>query len=171
MGEWNNAFVERLFAQHGHSLRAFLYRRLHRRSDAAELAQEVYLRILRLSDTSQIRDPEAYLYTVAGNLAREHLALEQRYVRGVDLETAVGPAPLADLPDLLGRVDTEARAKRLIEVLKELPPKSRGVIALHYWHGLSYAEIALQVGISNRMVKKYLNQALKHCRRRMGSLK
>jgi RNA polymerase sigma-70 factor (ECF subfamily) len=171
MGESNNAFVERLFAQHGHSLLAFLYRRLHRRSDAAELAQEVYLRILRLRDTTQIRDPEAYLYTVAGNLARERLAVEQRYVRGVDLEAALGPTPLRDLHDLLGQMDTEMRSKRLVELLKELPPKCRGVIALHYWHGLSYAEIAQQVGISNRMVKRYLNQALKHCRRRMGSLK
>jgi DNA-directed RNA polymerase specialized sigma24 family protein len=36
---------------------------------------------------------------------------------------------------------------------------------------LSYEEIAQKLGISVNMVKKYLVQALAHCRRRMSSLK
>jgi len=38
------------------------------KADAADLAHEVYLRILRVSDPDMIRNPEAYLVAVAGNL-------------------------------------------------------------------------------------------------------
>ena len=40
-----------------------------------------------------------------------------------------------------------------------------------YAHGLRYEEIALRLGVSTNMVKKYLSQALVHCRRRMARLR
>ena len=64
MGETKKALVERLFAQHSSALRAYFYPRVRHQPDAAELAQEVYLRMLRVNDTDAIRNPEAYLYTV-----------------------------------------------------------------------------------------------------------
>src|ERR1700742_1484098 len=70
MAESKHTLVERLFAEHGGALRAFLSRRVRKLPDAAELAQEVYLRMLRLEDSSIIENPEAYLYTVASNLAK-----------------------------------------------------------------------------------------------------
>jgi RNA polymerase sigma-70 factor (ECF subfamily) len=41
---------------------------------------------------------------------------------------------------------------------------------MQYWQGLSYEEIALRLGVSTHMVKKYLSQAMAHCRRRMKRL-
>ena len=69
MTEVKKALVERLFAQQGNALRAFLLRRTRRQHEAADLAQEVYVRMLRIPDMGAIRNPEAYLYTVASNLA------------------------------------------------------------------------------------------------------
>jgi RNA polymerase sigma-70 factor (ECF subfamily) len=40
---------------------------------------------------------------------------------------------------------------------------------MQYWQGLSYEEIALRLGVSTHMVKKYLSKAMVHCRRRMGA--
>jgi DNA-directed RNA polymerase specialized sigma24 family protein len=77
MAETKKALVARLFAEHRGALQAFLYRRVRRRPDAAELAQEVYVRLLRVPDIGAIRDPGAYLYTVASNLARD-LARRER---------------------------------------------------------------------------------------------
>src|SRR6201982_778770 len=95
MAETRKALLERLFAQHGAALLAFFYQRVRRRPDAAELAQEVYLRTLRASDIGAIRNPEAYLYTVASNLAKEHRLLEQRSANTLDIDD---PAELlADL--------------------------------------------------------------------------
>jgi RNA polymerase sigma factor (sigma-70 family) len=168
MSETKKALLERLFAQHGAALLAFFYQRVRRRPDAAELAQEVYLRMLRVSDIEAIRNPEAYLYTVASNLAKEHRVLEQRSANTLDIDDAA--ELLADLTPASAEIDTERRIKRLREVLRQLSPKGQAAVALHYWHGMNYQEVALQLGVSTHMVKKYLSQALAHCRRRMARL-
>jgi RNA polymerase sigma-70 factor (ECF subfamily) len=55
-------------------------------------------------------------------------------------------------------------------VIDQLSPKCRAALILQYWHGLSYEEIGQRLGVSSNMVKKYLSQALVHCRRRMARL-
>jgi RNA polymerase sigma factor (sigma-70 family) len=162
--------VERLFAEHGGALRAFLYRRVGLHPDAAELAQEVYLRMLRVPDMAAIRNPEAYLYAVASNLAKEHSHRQPRASAVVDIDDPSVQEQLAELPTLAGDLDSQKRIARLREVLEQLTPKCRAAVILQYWHGLSYEEIGQRLGISSNMVKKYLSQALMHCRRRMARM-
>jgi RNA polymerase sigma factor (sigma-70 family) len=170
MAETKKTRVARLFAEHGSSLQAFLIRRLRGHSDAAELAQEVYLRMLRVPDMDAIRNPESYLYTVASNLAKEHYRHQRTDGQALDIDDPLISEQLAELPQLAGQLDTETRIKRLREVLSQLPPKCQAAVVLQYWHGLSYDEIAERLGISAHMVKKYLSQAMVHCRRRMARL-
>jgi hypothetical protein len=70
VAESRSTFIERLFAQRG-ALEAFFRRRLRSSADAADFVQEVYLRMLRVSDPDEIRNPEGYLFTVAANLLKE----------------------------------------------------------------------------------------------------
>ena len=56
--EPNNELVRQLFITYQTALRAYLYKRVRRRADAEELAQEVYLRLLRVSDVTVILNPE-----------------------------------------------------------------------------------------------------------------
>jgi RNA polymerase sigma factor (sigma-70 family) len=170
MSEGKKTLVERLFTEHGGALQAFLYRRVRRHPEAAELAQEVYLRMLRVADMSAIRNPEAYLYTVASNLAKEHSRQESRDSRALDVDDPRVQEQLAELPAFAGELDTEQRTRRLREVLRQLPAKCQAAVVLQYWDGLSYEEIAQRLGVSTHMVKKYLSQALVHCRRRMARL-
>jgi RNA polymerase sigma factor (sigma-70 family) len=162
--------LERLFADHGGSLQAFLYKRVRRRPDAVDLAQEVYVRMLRVPDLDAIRNPESYLFTVASNLAKEHARLERRDCGALDVDDPLVEAQLAELPAFGGELDRAVRIRRLREVLQQLPPKCHAAVVLQYWHGMSYEEIAQRLGVSTHMVKKYLSQALLHCRRRMARL-
>jgi RNA polymerase sigma factor (sigma-70 family) len=170
MTETKKRLVERLFAEHGGSLQAFLYRRVRRHPVAAELAQEAYVRMLRIPDMGAIRNPEAYLYTVASNLAKEHARHEPKGGSVLDVDDPLVQDQLAELPALGGQLDTEQRVKMLREVLHQLPPKCHAAVVLQYWQGLSYEEIGQRLGVSTHMVKKYLSQALVHCRRRMARL-
>jgi RNA polymerase sigma-70 factor (ECF subfamily) len=170
MAESKKSLVERLFTNHGPALQAFLHRRLRKGPDAAELAQEVYVRMLRIPDMSTVRNPEAYLYAVASNLAKEHARRSPPSSRVLDIDDPMVQAQLAELPTYGGDLDHEQRTRRLREVLNQLSPKCRAAVVLQYWHGLSYQEIGLKLGISTNMVKKYLSQALMHCRRRMGRI-
>jgi RNA polymerase sigma factor (sigma-70 family) len=167
MAESRKALIERLFAEHGGALQAYFRRRLRRKPDASDLTQEVYLRLLRVKESEVLRNPEAYLYTVASNLMKEHAVLDQRLARAEDVEDPAFAVQLAELPAFDGEVDTESRLKRLNEVLEQLSPKCRAAVVLQYSQGLSYQEIGERLGISANMVKKYLVQALAHCRKRM----
>src|SRR3984893_5574685 len=170
MAETKKTLVERLFMEQRGSLQAFLFRRVRRHQDAAELAQEVYLRMLRVPDTAAIRNPESYLYTVASNLAKDHARHESKEAGALDIDDPLIQEQLAELPAFAGHLDAEQRVRRLREVLHQLPPKCHAAVVLQYWHGLSYEEIAQRLGVSTHMVKKYLSQALAHCRRRMARL-
>jgi len=170
MPEPTKSLVERLFTEHYAALLAFFYRRVRTKSDAADLAQEVYLRMLRVADADAIRNPEGYLYTVASNLVKEHAVLDRRQVNAIDVRDATLEQQLSELPAFDSEFDLGTRVSRLRIVLAELSPKCRAAVVMQYNHGLSYQEIAAHLGVSPHMVKKYLAQALVHCRRRMARL-
>ena len=170
MAEPRKAFVERLFAHRG-ALQAFFYRHLRTKADAADLVQEVYLRMLRVTDTDAIRNPEAYLFTVAANLLRENAVKDRRQAEGASIDEENAPQLVAQLMGFDTALDATRRVARLHEVLEQLPAKCCAAVILQYHHELSYEEIAARLKVSPRMVKKYLTQALSHCRRRMARLR
>lgn len=165
------SMVERLFAEHGGALHAFFRRRLRSKADAPDLAQEVYLRMLRISDQEAIRNPVLYLYTVANNLVKEHAVLDRRRGSDIDIDEVATHEQLETLPTFEGEVDTAQRAGRLRSVLKQLRPKCHAAVILRFTHGLSYREIAIRLGVSPQMARKYVVQALTHCRRRMAQMR
>jgi RNA polymerase sigma factor (sigma-70 family) len=164
------SLVERLFADHRAALQTFFLRRIRSKADAADLAQEVYLRMLRVSDKEAIRNPVHYLYTVANNLVRENAALDRRQTSGIDIDEAPAHEQLETLPAFDGDLDATRRVVRLRVVMQQLRPKCRAAVELRFTHGLSYREVAMHLGISPQMAKKYVAQALGHCRRRMARL-
>jgi RNA polymerase sigma factor (sigma-70 family) len=164
------SLVERLFAEHRGALQGFFLRRIRSKADAADLAQEVYVRMLRISDQGAIRNPDHYLYTVANNLVKEHAVLDRRQASSVDIDEAPAYEELETLPAFDGELDTTQRVARLGIVLKQLRPKCRAAVELRFTHGLSYRAIATHLGVSPQMAKKYVAQALGHCRRRMAAL-
>src|SRR6202030_2609247 len=96
------SLVERLFAEHRGALQAFFRRRNRGKADAPDLAQEVYLRMLRISDQEAIRNPVLYLYTVANNLVKEHAVLDRRRAGDIDIDEIASHAQLEMLPTLEG---------------------------------------------------------------------
>ena len=145
---------------------------LARAAEILEVIRSVGSRVqhlmLRVSDTDAIRNPEVYLYTVASNLVKEHAVLDRRAVRDVNFDETRVQQRLGELPTLDGQLDITQRVARLRIVLAQLSPKCQAAVILQYRHGLSYQEIAEQLNVSPHMVKKYLIQALAHCRRRMA---
>jgi RNA polymerase sigma-70 factor (ECF subfamily) len=170
MTDPKKGLVERLFSEQRRSLQAFFLRRVRTKWEAADLAQEVYLRMLRVPDADAIRNPEHYLYAVAQNLMKEQAIVEQRRASALDVDDPIVQQQLSEPPVLDTAIDTANRSSRLREVLAQLSPKCRAAVILQYRDGLSYQEIGERIGVSPNMVKKYLSQALAHCRKRMASL-
>jgi RNA polymerase sigma factor (sigma-70 family) len=161
-------FVEKLFAEHRRALQAYFYRRIRTKSDAPDLAQEVYVRMLRVSDPEAIRNPQVYLYTVASNLAKEHAVLERRQANRQDLDEADVQQRLGELPPLESELEAKEMAAHLSTALEQLPGRWRTALILKYRYELTYQEIGDRLGVSSNMVKKYLGQGLGHCRNHMA---
>ena len=148
----------------GDDLVRFLARRLRAGVDARDLAQEAYVRMLRLDRKDLIREPLAYMYRVAANLLYE-FELKRRgdleISRRLTVELAIHGEPVV----LENEAEAQTLGEQMNRVLQELTPKCRAVLLLHRRDGMTYDEIAAELGISSSMVKKYLSIGLRHCRR------
>jgi RNA polymerase sigma factor (sigma-70 family) len=159
---WNH-----LFDRHRTGITAFIRRRVRSHADASDLTQEVYLRFLRADRDELIRNPEAYLYTVAANLVREQSVLARRWGQAVDAaEAPVDPA-LVNFRTPEEEVEREARLARITGLIGALPAKLQAVLILQYRDELSYQEIAERLGVTTHTVKKYVMQGLALCRKRL----
>lgn len=167
MGDKRN-YWDHLFGQHGPGLAAFIRRRVRRPVDASDLTQELYLRFLRADRAELIRNPEAYLYTVAVNLLREQSVLDQRQGRLVDAAEPTMDAALVDFRTPEEEADLEERMARITRTIDALPAKPRAALVLQYRDGLSYEEIAERLGVTTHAVKKYVMQGLALCRKHLA---
>lgn len=151
-----------LFEARGSDLLRYVRRRVRTESDARDIAQEAYLRFIRLAKPDVIENPEAYLFRIAGNLVWEHQLRQRNEARhAAQKEPAIVEYTSLDLA-----VSTEL-VQRVRAVLDELPPTPRAAIVLHLRDGLTCAAIGAQMGVSVSMVKKHLSGALAYCRQRL----
>jgi RNA polymerase sigma-70 factor (ECF subfamily) len=149
-----------LYVNHHGWLQSWLRRRLDCSADAADLSHDTFLKMLLNAERVALRQPRAYLATIARGLLINfwrRRELEQAWLDAL----AVWPEALAPSPEqreiwleaLLG-IDT---------MLRQLPVKVRTAFLLAQLDGLKYRDIAQRLDVSERMVKKYMAQAMLHC--------
>jgi RNA polymerase sigma factor (sigma-70 family) len=160
--------IEQLFAEKSAAVQAFFRRRLRPglASEAPDLTQEVYSRLLNAGQQRAIQDPEAYLFTIARHLLEEHAVAERRRSQRIDFSDAVAAASSIEL-GIDSEIDRDSLSPLLDDALRELSPPCRAAVVMAYYEGLSYREIAERLGVSKPMIQKYLAQAISHCRRRL----
>ena len=150
----------------------FLLRRVDNRATAQDLAQEAYLRLLRIEKKHLIRQPAAYLFRIAANLVYEFQLKERRswHVTSLDRLKEMNIEPRAsdnfsrrnDNPEYA--VEQREALKRIQEALTSMPPLYASVLVLCKRDGLSHQEIAEKLEISIHTVRKYLTRAVVACR-------
>lgn len=143
-------------------LKQFFAQRLPRHIDAEDLAQEVYLRLLRVKDLDAIEEPQAYLYHVARNIVGEWYARSRGKLHSQEeLDALIEFAT----PETLAAKDAEERT--FDEALRRLPPGARAVIYLKLRDGKTHEEIAAHLGVSTRVVRKMLTAGYAGLRRNL----
>lgn len=152
--------AESLSGKHSELVR-FLRMRLPSEDDARDLAQEAFLRLIRLSDDHFLQHPEAYLFRIASNLVYEYWLRSKPGITDPDTEPENLPSRQPTPETLVGQQQALGELQRVIDVL---PPIQREVVLAHRRDGKTYAEIALDLEISRDMVKKHLGKALARCR-------
>jgi RNA polymerase sigma-70 factor (ECF subfamily) len=138
-------------------------------SDAQDLMQEVYLRILRIQRLHGVEHPRAYLYKVASSVAHEHWLRRAACPQQVPLDaTAIEEAAFTANTDESSAPESAAliteRLDALTTRLNELAPRVRSAILWHHLEGFTCDEIAEKLSAATHRVKKYLAKGLAHCR-------
>jgi RNA polymerase sigma factor (sigma-70 family) len=127
----------------------------------------VFLRLLRIDRRETIRSPEAYVITIATHVLHQHAMRESARPRAVDVMEALEELETTSADEMLLRTETQQRLDELQKALQGLSIKARTALILHRRDGYSLEEIGAQLGVSRAMAKKYLAQALSHCRRQV----
>jgi RNA polymerase sigma factor (sigma-70 family) len=157
-------FVSEIASRYGRRLLSFFTQRLRNRADAPDLAQEVFLRLMRVEHHETIRSPEAYLFTVASHVLNQHTLRQANTPASIDISEVFAELQLTSDDDPLARVDAQQRLEQIDRSLAQLPPKVSTTLLLHRFGGLSIEEIGRVLGVSRPAAKKYLSRALKQCR-------
>jgi RNA polymerase sigma-70 factor (ECF subfamily) len=161
--------VSQLFRDHNRMLVGYLTTRLRSEQDAKEVAQEAYVRLLQLQDPGTPSLSRAYLFKTATNLAIDRLRN-----RNVQHRAQEQPELFENLTATGIEVDDPAKqfidreqTARLLGYLQELPIKCQQVFDLHRLAGVPQREVAVRLGVSERMVRRYVTYAMVYCRLRL----
>ena len=157
----NDRWLHDLVSEVGSDVLRFLRRRLSHGDQAQDLAQEVFLRLMRVEDVGLIRNPRAYTTRVAAHVAHEWRMLARN--RMPHSEEALTELIDEECPAEAAQRTQEM--EKLEQILGTLTPKCRTVLLMNRRDGMTYQEIAAELSISVAMVKKYLAKGLAACQK------
>jgi RNA polymerase sigma-70 factor, ECF subfamily len=158
--------IRRLFERHYPGLVWYLHGRLGDRDLAEDLAQEAFVRLL----DKPPREPDAWLYVVAGNLARDAQRSAGRRARHLSimdepeqLADAADPAPGAD-----AAMCTAEESALVQDTLAMLPERDAALLVMRA-DDVSYREIAAAIGVAPTSIGPLLARAQQRFIRALGS--
>lgn len=149
-----------LYCAHHRWLKNWLRAKLGSASDAEDLAQDTFIRILAGDRAGQIREPKSFLCTVAQRVMVDFFrrnALERAYL------DMLAQLPEQHAPSPEQRHCWLETLQQIDAMLDGLGAKVRQAFLLSQLEGLSYAQIAERLQVSVSSVKKYMAKATEHC--------
>jgi RNA polymerase sigma-70 factor (TIGR02957 family) len=148
------------FVTHRSLLFTVAYEMLGSAADAEDVLQESWLRWADV-DTTQVRDPRAYLVKVVTRQALNRLRTLSR--RREDYVGEWLPEPLLTSPDVADDVElAESVSIAMLTVLETLAPTERAVFVLREVFEMPYGEIAEAIGKSAATVRQIARRAREH---------
>ncbi len=127
----NRSFVASIAARYGPRLRRFLSVRLRNAADVPDLAQEVFLRLLRVEGYESIRSPEAYLFTIASHVIHQHAVRRSSEPVSVDITEVFQELSTPSSDDPPNQVAHAQRLDELERIFACLPSRVATALVLH----------------------------------------
>jgi RNA polymerase sigma-70 factor (ECF subfamily) len=166
----HDAALNSLMERHSGPVFNFLYRMLGNEDDANDLAQETFVRIYRHRERFENGKFTTWLYTIAGNLARNHYRWRSRHP-AISLEAETDPAAghlsevlPSDAPGPAEDALQRERQQAVRQAISNLPADLREAVLLCEWESLAVAEAAKVLGTTPKAVESRLYRARKQLR-------
>jgi RNA polymerase sigma-70 factor, ECF subfamily len=141
---------EQFYRDNYRSVVTLVYTLTGSRNGAEDIAQDAFLKTHgKWTEVSGYERPDGWVRVVAMNLARSRLRRFSAEARA--LARVAGSARTA-FPEL------EPHNERFWQAVRDLPPRQREVVALHYLEDRSVADVAALLSIAESTVKNSLAQ-------------
>ncbi|HEX6859553.1 MAG TPA: sigma-70 family RNA polymerase sigma factor [Caulobacteraceae bacterium] len=143
-------------------VRAWLRKAGWRREEVEDLIQETYARVAAAYARAEVAHPQAYVFTTLRNVAADQL----RRQRIVSIRSVADMSRLniaGDELDAEQRLTAHEELEALREAIDRLPAQCRAVFVLRKVEGLSQAQTAAQLGLSQNTVEKYVARGMRLC--------
>lgn len=152
--------VQTLYAEHHGWLQGWLRRQLGDAFQAADLAHDVFVRVLRRPTSTPAHEPRAYLSTIARGLLIDHW--RRRELERAWRETLANtPEALAPSPESqLLVLETLIKIDEMLDTLK---PRVRQAFLWAQLDGMTCRQIAQDLGVSLATAERYVATGLRHC--------
>ncbi len=158
----SHSVVTGLYREHHAWLVSWLVRKVQNTADAADLAQDTFLRVIgkQAGELETLREPRALLTTIGKGLVIDHWRrrdIERSYLEALAaLPESYVPSPEARQIAL----DTLVKLDALLDGLK---PALRCALLWTRLEGITMAEVAARLNVSVATAERYLAKALRHC--------
>jgi len=149
------ADADLLFAEHRQGVLRYLSRVIGQAELARDLTQEVFLRVSRATAPDRTDERRAWVFSIARNLALNHLRDRSRHPRPVDLVETHTPA-------------TQELGVALDRALASLDVVDRDTFLLREVAGLSYEEIAATSNLTVAAVRNRLHRTRQQLREQLA---
>jgi RNA polymerase sigma factor (sigma-70 family) len=163
-------FRAELNAQFRLPLIAYFLKRVGNRSEAEDLTQEVFVRVLAQSNTVDPARAKSYVFTAAANLLRDRQrqAAARRTTSHADIDD---PSQLANY-QLVEDIDPERvlvgrqTLREVLAALDGLSQRTRDIFVLYRIEKMKQHEIATLYGLSDSSIEKHLAKAIAYLSQR-----
>lgn len=160
MSTLDPAALHLLYREHNNWLKGWLRVRLGNAADAADLAQDTFMRVMTARSDAPIREPRGYLSAIARSLLIDksrRRAIEQAYLFAL----AQRPEPVEVSPEV--RLSIIEMLVQVDSLLDELGTRTREIFLAVQLEGMSYVAAAERFGVSVTTVKNHLIRATTRC--------
>lgn len=151
--------AEVCYTKLGRALISYFRANLRCDEEAQDLAQEVYVRVLRLAHPDLVQSPRAMVFKIAQNLLRDR-ARRSATKLAASTVSYDGITMVAEAGNPIDQVQTEQLLGKVVTVIEGLSPNCRRAFELNRIDQLGYRSIASEMGISVSMVEKHISAAL-----------
>ncbi len=153
-----------LFDLYYESIRSFAYYKTGDAMLAEDIVQDTFMKLWDKRNSKFHDDTlKAYIYKIADNIIKNHYKHRMVVYNFILNSTPVVSSDPAD-----HRLEQAEFNKLLNETLASVPEKSRVVFLMNRIEKLTYAEIAVRMGLSAKSIEKRMSDALAIIRNRIN---
>ena len=157
---------DRIYELFSHKLFSFVFKILKNESEAADIVQEVFVKIWESrGNLGDYKLLNSYIFTIAYNFSIS--LIRKRISSNKYLEQLKNSSVIDNAPANISDIEFKELSLQVEKLISNLPDRQKQVYLLHRENGMTYSEIADHLGISKNTVENHMVKALRYLRENM----